>query len=82
MPVLSTNTIIHLPVDGIRPIDQVVVKVVNNGSAGAACYLTGLANSASPQTVFIEELFELQYRETSSKTYTIVEDLFQFNFVY
>jgi hypothetical protein len=82
LPVLSTSTIINLPVDGTRPIDQVVIEVVNNGSAGAACYLTGLANSASPQTVIIEELFELQYRETLSKTYPIVEDLFQFNFVY
>ncbi|MEK4102715.1 MULTISPECIES: hypothetical protein [Paenibacillus] len=82
LPVLSTNTIINLPVDGTRPIDQVVIKVVNNGSAGAFCYITGLSNSVSPQAIFVEELFELQYQETLSKTYVMVEDLFQFNFVY
>lgn len=82
MPVLSTNTIINLPVGGIRPIHQVVVKVVNNGLTDASCYFTALSNSISPQTAFIEELFELQYREMFSRTYTIVESLFQFNIVY
>ena len=82
MPVLSTNTIINLPVDGTQRINQVVIKIVNNGLASAVCYLTGLSNDSSPQMVIIEELFKLQYRESFSKTYEMVEELFQFNFVY
>jgi hypothetical protein len=82
LPVFSTNTIINLPVDGIQRINRVVIKVVNNGLADAVCYYTGLSNSGSPQTVFVEGLFELHYRETLSKTHPIVDELFQFNFVY
>lgn len=82
MPVLSTNTIINLPVGGIRRINQMVIRAVNNGVAGAVCYITGLSNSSNPQTLFIEELFVLQYRETYNKTYPIVEEFFQLNLVY
>lgn len=82
LPVLSTNTIINSPVDGTQRINQVVIKIVNNGLTSALCYLTGLSNASNPQTVIIEELFALQFREFSSKTYEIVDESFQFNFVY
>lgn len=82
MPVLSTNTIMNLPVNGIQRINQVVINIVNNGLDNSICYLTGLSNADSPQTVIIEELFAVQYQEFITRTFEIVDELFQFNFVY
>lgn len=82
MPVLTSNTLTSNATPGFGPISQAVVKVVNNGTSRAVVYLTGLNNDVSPETMFVQELFELDYQEVISRTYNIDQDFFQFNVVY
>lgn len=82
MPVLTSNTLTSNPISGLGPISQAVIKIVNNGTSRAVVYLTGLNNDVSPGTLFVQELFELDYEEVISRTYNIVQDFFQFNLVY
>ncbi|MGN7764132.1 hypothetical protein [Paenibacillus sp. 22594] len=82
MPYLFTNTLTSRPTRGLGTISQVVVKVVNNGSSKAVVYITGLNNDVTPETLFAQELFEVNYREVVTKTYNITQIYFQFNAVY
>ncbi|WP_342563885.1 hypothetical protein NST84_01340 [Paenibacillus sp. FSL R7-0345] len=82
MPVLTSNTLTNSSTSGLGPVSQAVVKVVNNGTARAVVYLTGLNNDASPETLFAQELFQLDYREVITRTYNITQHYFQFNAVY
>lgn len=82
MPVLTTNMLTKNPTSGAGPISQAVVKVVNNGTPKGVVYVTGLNNDVSPEVLFAQELFELNYREVVTKTYNITQTFFQFNVVY
>lgn len=67
---------------GLGPISQAVVKVVNNGTSRAVIYLTGLNNDVSPETLFAQELFEVDHQEVITRTYNITQHFFQFNAFY
>lgn len=67
---------------GQGPISQAVVKVVNNGTSKAVFYLIGLNNDVSPETMFAQELFEVNYQEVITRTYNITQNFFQFNAIY
>jgi hypothetical protein len=67
---------------GLGPISQAVVKVVNNGTSRAVIYLTGLNNDLSPESLFAQELLEVDYQEVITRTYNITQHFFQFNAVY
>lgn len=82
MPYLTTNTLTSRPTKGLGAISQVIIKAVNNGSSKAVVYITGLNNDVTPETLFAQELFEVNYREVVTKTYNITQTYFQFNAVY
>ncbi|WP_454193332.1 hypothetical protein [Paenibacillus sp. Marseille-Q7038] len=82
MPTITTRNLINIPIEGIRPYVQVIVKVVNNNTSPGLCYLKGLVNNGNQQTAFAEDLFFLNGEEVISRTYEVGYDHFQINAVY
>ncbi|MBD7969969.1 hypothetical protein [Paenibacillus gallinarum] len=82
MPTITTRNLINIPIQGIRPYVQVIVKVINNNTSSGLCYLKGLVNNGSQQAAFAEDLFFLYAEEVINRTYEVGYDNFQINAVY
>ena len=81
MPIYSTGSLVNLPIMGERPIHDIYIEAINNGSAAASCFMSGYNNGPTAQTLFSQGVFVLNNKEIKRFNYPVPYDYFQFNFI-
>lgn len=81
MPIYSTGSLVNRPIMGERPIHDILIESINNGTVNASCYMSGYVNGTTAQTNIAQGLFVLNNKEINRVSYPVPYDYFQFSFV-
>lgn len=80
MSILSTGPIENSPVSGIRPTQQVTIRLVNRATVDSVTvFLQGYVISTT-RTLYVHELISIAPNEVVSKNYFADLDAFEFVF--
>ncbi|MCM3170906.1 MULTISPECIES: hypothetical protein [unclassified Paenibacillus] len=80
MSILSTGPIENSPVSGVRPTQQVTIRLVNRANVDSVTILLQGYVLSTTRTLYVHEVISVAPNEVLSKNYFADLDAFEFTF--